>query len=113
MCRFLFFLLNYFKFYDKLRKSRMPLYIPSANSRGEFAIKNKVWEWDFGSYKVRYVTVFYGGYAFHSRIYNRSYSVMLDDAIGYPASDGCLRMLDEDCRYIIDEMPYNTRVVVY
>jgi hypothetical protein len=57
--------------------------------------------------------VFYGGYAFHSRIYNRSYSTMLDDAIGYPASDGCLRMLDEDCRYIIDEMPYNTRVVVY
>ena len=85
----------------------------TPTARGEFAIKNKVWEWDFGSYKVRNVTVFYGGYAFHSRIYNRSYSVMLDDAIGYPASDGCLRMLDEDCRYIIDEMPYNTRVVVY
>lgn len=85
----------------------------TPTARGEFAIKNKLWEWDFGSYKVRYVSVFYGGYAFHSRIYNRSYSEMLDDAIGYPASDGCLRMMDEDCRYIMEDMPYNTRVVVY
>lgn len=81
--------------------------------KGEFAIQKKLWEWDFGTYKVKNVTVFYGGYAFHSRIYNRSYTEMLDDAIGYPASDGCLRMLDEDCRYIMDEMPYGTRVVVY
>ena len=85
----------------------------TPTARGEFAIKEKLWEWDFGSYKVKNVTVFYGGYAFHSRIYNRSYTTMLDDAIGHPASDGCLRMLDEDCRYIVDEMPYNTRVVVY
>lgn len=81
--------------------------------RGEFSIQKKLGEWDFGSYKVKNVTVFYEGYAFHSRIYNRSYTQMLDDAIGYPASDGCLRMLDEDCRYIVDEMPYGTRVVVY
>lgn len=85
----------------------------TPTARGEFAIKNKLWEWDFGTYKVRYVTVFYGGYAFHSRIYDRSYSEMLDDAIGHPASDGCLRMLDEDCRYIMEQMPYGTRVVVY
>lgn len=85
----------------------------TPTARGEFAIKNKLWEWDFGTYKVRYVTVFYGGYAFHSRIYDRSYSTMLDDALGYPASDGCLRMRDEDCRYIMEQMPYGTRVVVY
>lgn len=81
--------------------------------QGEFSIQKKLWEWDFGTYKVKNVTVFHGGYAFHSRIYNRSYTQLLDDAIGYPASDGCLRMLDEDCRYIMDEMPYGTRVVVY
>ena len=81
--------------------------------RGSFSIQKKLQEWNFGTYKVRYVSVFYEGYAFHSRVYSPDYSVMLDDAISYPASDGCLRMLDEDCRYIMNEMPVGTRVVVY
>lgn len=85
----------------------------TPTARGSFSTDYTLWEWDFGTYKVRYVTVFYGGYAFHSRVYSRDYSVMLDDAISYPASDGCLRMLDEDCRYIMEKLPLGTRVVVY
>lgn len=81
--------------------------------RGSFAVEYKLWEWDFVTYKVRYVTGFYGGYAFHSRIYKPDYSELTDPTIGTPASEGCLRMLDEDCRYIFDSIPYGTRVVVY
>ena len=80
---------------------------------GEFTVKSHAWEWNFGTYKVRYVTVFYEGYAFHSRIYKTDYSSLLDDTIGTPASDGCLRMLDDDCYYIFDQIPTGTRVVVY
>ena len=55
----------------------------------------------------------YEGYAFHSRVYSPDYSTLLDDAISYPASDGCLRMLDEDCKFIMEKIPMRTRVVVY
>lgn len=80
---------------------------------GVFDVEYKHTEWDFGTYKVRYVTGFYEGYAFHSRTYSRDYSQMLDPTIGSPASAGCLRMLDADCRYIFDYIPYGTTVVVY
>ena len=81
--------------------------------RGEFSLKVHYWEWYFGTYKVRYVTTFFGDYAFHSRIWSNDYSVMLDDTLGIPASDGCVRMADEDCFYIFDQIPSGTRVVVY
>lgn len=81
--------------------------------RGEFSLRVYYWEWVFANYKVKYATTFCGNYAFHSRIWSSDYSVLLDDTIGTPASDGCVRMLDEDCYYIFDKMPYGTRVVVY
>ena len=81
--------------------------------KGEFTVRYKYTEWNFGTYKVRYVTGFYEGYAFHSRTYNMSYTQMLDPTMGEPASHGCLRMLDEDCKFLFDNMPYDTRVVVY
>lgn len=81
--------------------------------KGEFKVRYKYWEWNFTTYKVRYVTGFYDGYAFHSRTYNPSFTQMLDPTINKPASHGCLRMLDEDCKYIFDNIPYGTTVVVY
>ena len=38
---------------------------------------------------------------------------ILYDAIGYPASAGCIRMLDEDCIYIHDKLPLGTAVHIY
>lgn len=81
--------------------------------RGEFYTKVYYWEWLFGTYKVKYATTFQGNYAFHSRIWSNDYKVLLDDTIGWPASDGCVRMLDEDCEYIFKKIPQGTRVVVY
>lgn len=81
--------------------------------RGEFYTKVYYWEWFFANYNVKYATTFQGNYAFHSRIWSKDYKVLLDDTIGWPASDGCVRMLDEDCEYIFKKIPQGTRVVVY
>ena len=81
--------------------------------KGTFRVQYRYNTWVFDGYKVRYVTGFYEGYAFHSRSYNNSFTVLLDPTIGEPASHGCLRMLDEDCKYIYDNIPYGTTVVVY
>ena len=81
--------------------------------KGTFRVKYYNNIWIFDGYKVRYVTGFYEGYAFHSRTYNNSFTQLLDPTMGEPASHGCLRMMDEDCKYIYDNMPYGTTVVVY
>lgn len=81
--------------------------------KGTFRIQYRYNQWVFDGYKVRYVTGFYEGYAFHSRSYNNSFTQLLDPTIGEPASHGCLRMLDEDCKFIYDNIPYGTTVVVY
>lgn len=70
-------------------------------------------EWDFGSYKCRWVTNFYNGYAFHSRKWSRDYSYLVDPSINCLVSAGCVRMYDEDCYYIYSTIPMRTTVVVY
>lgn len=81
--------------------------------KGVFKIYLKTAEWDFGSYKCHYISNFYAGYAFHSRLWSPSYSYLIDDSIDCLVSHGCVRMLDEDCYYIYANMPINTTVVVY
>ena len=70
-------------------------------------------EWDFGAYKCRWVTYFYGGYAFHSRKWSPDYSYLVDPSINCLVSAGCVRMYDEDCYYIYSTIPLGTTVVVY
>lgn len=90
---------------------------------GVFSVIYKTYRWRFsgtvgGEYvddysRVYYVTGFWGGQAFHSRLYDSSDDSVMDGTIGTPASHGCVRMYDEDCQYIYDNMPYDTTVVVF
>lgn len=86
-------------------------YTPTV--KGTFKTFMKDNEWDFGSYKCRWVTYFYGGYAFHSRLWSPNYSYLVDDSMSVLVSHGCARMLDEDCYYIYANVPNNSTVVVY
>lgn len=71
--------------------------------------------WDFGKYICRPVVRFYPntGYAFHSRLFKRDGTSFYDNSIGWPVSEGCIRMLDPDIQYIYDNVPNNTTVVIY
>ena len=62
-----------------------------------------------------HVTVFDTARGFHSRPtkWGEPIGSILYDAIGYPASAGCIRMLDEDCIYIHDKLPLGTAVHIY
>lgn len=85
----------------------------SPTVTGVFRTFDRCPEWNFVYYKCRYVTYFYGGYAFHSRKWSNNYSYLVDPSISTLVSAGCVRMLDEDCYYIYTEVPLNTTVVVY
>lgn len=90
---------------------------------GVYSIIYKTYRWRFsetvnGEYvddytRVYHVTGFWGGQAFHSRLYLSEDESLYDGTMGTPVSHGCVRMMDEDCRYIYDNMPYNTTVVNY
>lgn len=80
---------------------------------GVFSISYKQTGWDFGSYYVNTVVGFNGGHAFHTRTYVKSTGGLLDATMGRPASHGCVRMYDADVRWMYDNLPFGTTVVVY
>ena len=86
----------------------------SATPVGEYT----VWAFQKGwyhSYWVEPVVRFYDGtgYAFHTRLWNPGHKTLQDDRIGFPISAGCVRMYDEDCQWLYDNIPLRTKVVVF
>jgi lipoprotein-anchoring transpeptidase ErfK/SrfK len=71
--------------------------------------------WTTSTYTVKPVVGFKSnsGYAFHSRLYYPGTEKLSDSSIGFPVSHGCVRMYDEDVRYIYNNIPLNTAVIVY
>ena len=71
--------------------------------------------WTTAAYTVKPVVRFMGsiGYAFHSRLYYPGTTTIQNPGIGYPISNGCIRMYDEDIWFIYDNIPDGTTVVVY
>lgn len=53
------------------------------------------------------------GLAFHSRLYSPDGSVLTDGTMGRPVSHGCIRMMDDDIRWMELYMTFGTTVVVY
>ena len=53
------------------------------------------------------------GYAFHSRLYYPRSDQLIDSRIGFPISNGCIRMYDDDIWFIYDNVPEGTTVVVH
>ena len=81
---------------------------------GEFEYITWNYRWTFPTYYVEPVLYFdmYRGLAFHSRPYNHN-GVIIEKAIGTPASHGCIRMYDEDVLWLRDYLPFSTAVYVY
>ena len=88
----------------------------TATPVGVYKTTYKQSGWYTPDYTCYPVVRFYAGtgYAFHSRLYRPgSTTVLLDPSIGYPVSLGCIRMYDEDIRYLYNNIPSGTTVVVY
>ncbi len=84
----------------------------SPTPQGVYQIEAHYGTWYFDYYLVYTATGFYGDTAFHSTLYNFDGSPF-DDRVGIPLSHGCIRMRDEDAKFIYDNMPFGTTVVVW
>lgn len=62
-------------------------------------------------YKARYYTQFLGNYLFHSILYNLDGSVR-DGRLGMRLSDGCIRLALENAKWIYDNIPKGTKVII-
>ena len=62
-------------------------------------------------YKCWYYTQFKGNYLFHSIIYNLDGSVR-DGRLGMRLSDGCIRLAKENAKWIYDNIPKGTKVLI-
>ncbi len=80
---------------------------------GVFKYSKYLSYWDFEEYYVKYVMVFNGGHAFHTRTYRTSNDKLLDETIGTTTSLGCVRMYDQDVLWLRDNLPLYSTVVVY
>lgn len=55
----------------------------------------------------------YGNYLFHSVLYSKYNGSLMDGRVGIPLSHGCVRLQIDNAKWIYDNIPRGTKVVIY
>ncbi len=63
-------------------------------------------------FKVKWYTQYYKNYFFHSILFNLDEKTVFDGRLGMDLSDGCIRLAEENAKYIYDYIPYKSLVLV-
>ena len=63
-------------------------------------------------YLCKYALCFYGGYMFHSVLFDWGGSEIIDGRMGMRASHGCVRLRFEDSRWLYESIPVGTAVFI-
>lgn len=80
---------------------------------GVFRVGSKGHHFYSGSSICYWYTQFYGNYLFHSVLYNRYSGALADGRLGMALSHGCVRLHIDNAKWIYDNIPVGTTVVVY
>ncbi len=84
----------------------------SPTIKGVFTVQAKGYGfYSYGSWQY-YYTQFDGDYLFHSTTYNEDGSIQ-DDRLGMQLSHGCVRLNMNNSKWIYDNIPAGTTVVIY
>ena len=81
--------------------------------RGQFTVAAKGYYFDSGDARCFYYTQFYGDYLFHSVLYDKKTGKLADGRLGMGLSHGCVRLQIDNAKWIYDNIPAGTKVVVY
>lgn len=82
--------------------------------KGEFTIYGRGKSFGSRYYTCWYYTQFYGNYLFHSVLYNRgSMTQIQDGTLGKQVSHGCVRLDINNAKWLYDNIPNGTKVVIY
>jgi uncharacterized protein YjdB len=89
---------------------------PGASStptvKGTFTVQSR--GYSFGSgFTCYYWTQFYGNYLFHSILYYQGTKKVKDSTLGKKVSHGCVRLDIANAKWIYNNIPKGTKVIVY
>lgn len=85
----------------------------SPTVKGTFRVGSKGYYFDSGSSRCYWYTQFYGNYLFHSVLYSKYNGSLVDGRLGMSLSHGCVRLDINNAKWIYDNIPVGTTVVVY
>lgn len=80
---------------------------------GVFRVGSRGYYFDSGSSRCYWYTQFYGNYLFHSVLYSKYTGGLVDGRLGMALSHGCVRLDINNAKWIYDNIPTGTTVVVY
>lgn len=80
--------------------------------KGQFTVQDKGYVFGSG-YSCYYYTQFYNDYLFHSVLYYQDTFRIQDGRLGQHLSHGCVRLAIENAKWIYDNIPRGTKVVVW
>lgn len=81
--------------------------------KGTFRVGSKGYYFDSGSSRCYWYTQFYGNYLFHSVLYSKYNGYLVDGRLGMSLSHGCVRLDINNAKWIYENIPTGTTVVVY
>ena len=79
---------------------------------GVFTVGIRGYYFDSGAARCYWYTQFKGNYLFHSVLYNKN-GTLRDGRLGMALSHGCVRLDINNAKWIYDNIPSGTTVVVY
>ncbi|EWC93773.1 L,D-transpeptidase catalytic domain protein [Atopobium sp. BS2] len=79
---------------------------------GQFTVGNKGLYFGSG-YRCWYYTTISGEYLIHSILYNSDGYTVRDGRLGYNGSHGCVRLATENAKWVYDNIPYGTKIVIW
>lgn len=79
---------------------------------GEFTVTGKGYSFGNG-FTCYYYTQFYGDYLYHSVLYYQNSFRVMDGRLGMHLSHGCVRLDIDNAKWIYDNIPYGTKVVIW
>lgn len=79
---------------------------------GIFFINGRKPSFGTTAYLVKYATRIQGAYYYHSILYNATGEYVKDGRLGMALSHGCIRLATENARWIYDNIPNTTTVII-
>ncbi len=80
--------------------------------KGQFTVQDKGYVFGHG-YSCYYYTQFYNDYLFHSVLYYQDTFRIQDGRLGQHLSHGCVRLAIDNAKWIYDNIPRGTKVVIW
>ena len=79
---------------------------------GQFSVGGKGLYFGSG-YRCWYYTTITGEYLIHSILYHADGYTVRDGRLGYNGSHGCVRLATSNAKWIYDNIPYGTKIVIW